>query len=113
MSSEEDKFPATPSTSGWYPLNDGSDQETFWDGTAWTKRRQYRFGSPFLERPLHRGDPPVTPLPPPPTPSTPTTGYLPPPPTGATPFNATPSADASIDRNWSRPTASHPSTLSP
>jgi hypothetical protein len=111
--SSDDKYPATPTAPGWYLLNDGSDQETYWDGTAWTKRRQYRFGSPFLEIPLHRGDPPIAPLPPPPSPSTPATGYLPPPPTGATPFNATPSVYASIDRNWSRPTASQPSTPSP
>jgi hypothetical protein len=62
MSSDNDNFPATPTTSGWYPVNDGSDQETFWDGTAWTKRRQYRFGSPFLEIPLHQSDPPLAPV---------------------------------------------------
>jgi hypothetical protein len=69
MSSDDDNFPATPSTSGWYPVSDGSDQETFWDGKAWTRRRQYRFGSPFLEIPLHRSDPPLAPAPGPTTPA--------------------------------------------
>jgi hypothetical protein len=78
MSSGNDNFPATPTTSGWYPVNDGSDQETFWDGTAWTKRRQYRFGSPFLEIPLHQSDPPLAPVAPvPPTPTSTTSPSTP------------------------------------
>ena len=71
MSSDDDHFPATPTTSGWYPVGDGTDQETYWDGTAWTRRRQYRFGSPFLEIPLHRSDPPLPPTPLAPTSSAP------------------------------------------
>jgi hypothetical protein len=76
MASDDDKFPPSPETTqpvGWYPVNDGSDQETYWDGTAWTKRRQYRFGSPFLEIPLHKSDRPldaVAPSQPPPVNST-------------------------------------------
>jgi hypothetical protein len=78
MSSDDDHFPPTPATTGWYPVSDGTDQETFWDGTAWTKRRQYRFGSPFLDLPLHRGDPPLAPAP---TSSSSTPGSVPPTPT--------------------------------
>jgi hypothetical protein len=80
MSGDDDHFPATPASSGWYPVNDGTDQETFWDGTAWTRRRQYRFGSPFLEIPLHRSDPPLIPTPNPTT-STTTSASPPPSPT--------------------------------
>jgi hypothetical protein len=71
MAGDDDHFPETPTASGWYPVKDGTDQETFWDGTAWTRRRQYRFGSPFLEIPLHRGDPPLASTPNAPDPTTP------------------------------------------
>ncbi|MGB8195638.1 MAG: hypothetical protein WCF25_01360 [Acidimicrobiales bacterium] len=113
MSSDDDKFPATPTAPGWYPLNDGSDQETYWDGSAWTKRRQYRFGSPFIELPLHHGDPPLAPLPPPPNPSAPSSRYLPPPPTASSPSNTSASVYASIDRNWPQTRATQASTPSP
>jgi hypothetical protein len=52
MAGDDGNFPVTPP-------NDGSDRATFWDGTAWTRRRQFRFGAPCLELPLHRGDPDV------------------------------------------------------
>jgi hypothetical protein len=92
MSSDDDHFPATPATTGWYPVSDGTDQETFWDGSAWTKRRQYRFGSPFLEIPLHRSDPPLA------STSDPTTSS----PTSTTPDTSPSStAPSNLNRNGS------------
>lgn len=115
MSSDDDGFPATPTTSGWYPLNDGSDQETYWDGTAWTKRRQYRFGSPFLEIPLHRSDPPLAPAPIAPTSSIPApTSLVPAPPVSASSGlrRSGPSVE-SMYRNLSEPSPAQPTAPSP
>jgi hypothetical protein len=101
MSDDGGKFPATPTTSGWYPVSDGSNQETFWDGTAWTRRRQYQFGGPFLEIPLHPSDPPLA-SPTPPGSSTPVPTSSIPAPTPS-PMRSGPEI-ASMSRPWSQPT---------
>jgi hypothetical protein len=109
MSSDE--FPATPTTSGWYPLDDGSGQETYWDGSAWTKRRQYRFGAPFVELPLHPSDPPLAPEPPPPTASAPAPTSPLSTPSAVPPWRTDPLAGSSSSRASVSPATASSSTF--
>jgi hypothetical protein len=113
MSDDGSNFPATPTTSGWYPVGDGSDQETFWDGTTWTRRREFRFGSPPREIPLHPSDPPLAHSPTPPGSSTPaSTSSAPAPTTPPLLKRSEPSVEP-MNRTWSQPTPTQTTPPSP
>lgn len=62
MTTDGAHFPPTPdpgTPEGWIAVKDGSEEDVFWDGQAWAKRRRYRFGSPFLVLPVNPGDAPA------------------------------------------------------